>query len=178
MKTSTVTSFSGEYAFLSNFFSRPLLFHSVDYKTAEHAFQALKTTNPDEFWPIVNAKTPGQAKRLGRRCKLRADWEQVKLTMMRDVLCVKFSDGDLGQRLLRTGDAHLEEGNSWGDRFWGTVNGTGENHLGKLLMEIRRELRSDRIGLQARDLPEDRQLQLQRFLACLSSNHQDPLSCK
>ena len=111
MKMTAITFFSGEYAFLSNFFSHPLLFHSVEYKTAEHAFQALKTTNPDELWSIVKAKTPGQAKRLGRRCKLRADWEQVKLIMMRDVLCAKFSDNDLGQRLLRTGDAHLEEGN-------------------------------------------------------------------
>jgi ribA/ribD-fused uncharacterized protein len=167
MKVSIITSFSGEYAFLSNFFAHPLLFHSLEYKTAERAFQALKTTDPDEFWLIVNAKTPGQAKRLGGRCRLRADWEQVKLTMMRDVLRVKFSGGDLGQRLLRTGDAHLEEGNNWGDTFWGTVNGTGENHLGKLLMEIRRELHGHRIGLEAQGLPEYRQIQLQRLLACL-----------
>lgn len=32
------------------------------------------------------------------------------------------------------------EGNTWGDKFWGVCDGEGENHLGKLLMEVRAEL--------------------------------------
>jgi predicted NAD-dependent protein-ADP-ribosyltransferase YbiA (DUF1768 family) len=44
--------------------------------------------------------------------------------------------------LLETGDAELIEGNDWGDTFWGVCGGKGNNFLGKLLMEVRKELRS------------------------------------
>lgn len=42
--------------------------------------------------------------------------------------------------LLATGNCHLVEGNNWGDYFWGSVNGHGENHLGRILMDIRAKL--------------------------------------
>lgn len=44
--------------------------------------------------------------------------------------------------LIATGDAILREGNHWGDRFWGVDarTGEGENHLGRLLMELRAEI--------------------------------------
>jgi len=42
--------------------------------------------------------------------------------------------------LRQTGNARLVEGNWWGDTFWGVCNGKGTNHLGKVLMEVRREL--------------------------------------
>ncbi len=50
---------------------------------------------------------------------------------------------DLLSKLLATGDAELIEGNTWGDRVWGVdlYRGAGENHLGKILMRIRDELR-------------------------------------
>ena len=47
----------------------------------------------------------------------------------------------LKTNLLKTGDAMLIEGNTWGDRIWGQVNGVGENNLGKILMRIREELK-------------------------------------
>jgi predicted NAD-dependent protein-ADP-ribosyltransferase YbiA (DUF1768 family) len=43
--------------------------------------------------------------------------------------------------LLNTGHRDLFEANTWGDRFWGTVDGEGSNHLGRLLMKIRKEIR-------------------------------------
>ena len=43
--------------------------------------------------------------------------------------------------MIETGDEYLEEGNTWGDRIWGTVNGKGQNNLGKILMRVREELR-------------------------------------
>ena len=55
----------------------------------------------------------------------------------------KFSHNkDLKEMLLETGDAIIEEGNDWNDTFWGVCNGKGENHLGKILMKIREELRN------------------------------------
>lgn len=40
----------------------------------------------------------------------------------------------------------LIEGNYWHDTYWGVCEGVGENHLGKLLMEIRNELYIGKYG--------------------------------
>lgn len=60
---------------------------------------------------------------------------------MLQVVRAKFTqNAELADKLLATGDAHLEEGNTWGDRVWGTVNGVGANQLGIILMKIRDEI--------------------------------------
>lgn len=83
-------------------------------------------------------KNPVQAKRLGRKVKLRDDWEEVKLDIMTEVVSQKFlQHPHLIEMLLQTGDEELVEGNKWGDRFWGVCKGKSENHLGKILMKIR-----------------------------------------
>lgn len=138
---SVIDSFSGEYRFLSNFYPCEMDVAGVRYPTLEHAFQAEKTTNPTERELVRNAKTPGQAKALGRRVTLREDWESVKMDVMRELLRMKFSNKVLRAELLGTGEARLVEGNYWNDRYWGVCNGRGENRLGKLLMEIREEIR-------------------------------------
>lgn len=63
---------------------------------------------------------------------------------MYEICKAKFTqNGDLKEKLLATGNDILEEGNTWGDRVWGTVNGVGENRLGKILMRVREELRNE-----------------------------------
>jgi len=64
---------------------------------------------------------------------------------MAEGLRQKFSDPDLRNRLLATGDAELVEGTTWGDVTWGIDlnTGEGENHLGKLLMELRTRYRKE-----------------------------------
>jgi hypothetical protein len=60
---------------------------------------------------------------------------------MGEIVRAKFEQNpNLAEKLLSTQDAYLEEGNTWGDRTWGTVNGAGANHLGRILMEIRNEM--------------------------------------
>ena len=87
-----------------------------------------------------------EAKRLGRRVRLRSDWEQVKYDVMLDVVRAKFNQHpDLAQKLLATGDEELVEGNDWGDTYWGVCNGRGKNMLGKILMRVRAELRGENI---------------------------------
>lgn len=62
---------------------------------------------------------------------------------MEEVVRAKFSQNpDLARRLVDTCPRELAEGNHWGDTYWGTVNGQGENHLGKILMKVREELRA------------------------------------
>ena len=60
---------------------------------------------------------------------------------MYKLLVQKFNDKELARKLLDTGDCYIQEGNKWNDRFWGVCKGQGENHLGKLIMKIRSELR-------------------------------------
>lgn len=134
-----IDKFEGKYRFLSNFSSHPVTFGGYTYQNAEAAFHAQKCpARAAEFIDL----NPSQAKRLGRRVKLREDWEEIKNIIMSQVVWAKFSlDSDLAKKLLATGDAYLEEGNTWGDRHWGTVNGVGKNMLGKILMEVRDELK-------------------------------------
>ena len=86
---------------------------------------------------ILLCATPGDAKRLGSRAKLRPDWEEVKVQIMHNLVLQKFQQYNLRKLLLDTGDQYIQEGNNWGDRFWGVCNGVGENHLGKILMSVR-----------------------------------------
>jgi predicted NAD-dependent protein-ADP-ribosyltransferase YbiA (DUF1768 family) len=85
---------------------------------------------------IARLNTPGQAKRAGNNLVLRPDWEEVKIPIMRELLKQKFSNRALMYKLRQT-KGELIEGNNWGDTFWGVCKGQGENHLGRLLMEIR-----------------------------------------
>lgn len=136
-----IREFQGEYRFLSNFWPATVVFEGITYPSAEHAYQSAKTLDITERRRIAALSTPGEAKRAGRALTLRADWERVKFDVMERCVRDKFMrNADLRARLLATGDAHLEEGNTWGDRVWGTVDGVGENRLGKILMKIRDEL--------------------------------------
>lgn len=132
-------SFRGNRFFLSNFYPLP------DGKTLEHYYQAAKVAPGPHVWKqrILQARTPGEARRLGRLAPIRPDWDNVKIAVMRDLVLKKFAAGsDLAEKLLATGNEDLVEENNWGDRFWGRCDGRGENWLGRLLMERRRELRS------------------------------------
>lgn len=125
---------AGAFSFLSNFYEH-------NGWTVEHHYQAAKTDDPLWAINILNARTPGQAKRMGRQAPMRGSWDEEKIAVMLVLLRVKFMDPVLAQRLLDTGDAYLVEGNTWGDRFWGVCRGDGENHLGQLLMQVRSGLR-------------------------------------
>lgn len=136
-----IDSFRGRYAFLSNFYDIPVTYEGLTYANNEAAFQAAKCIRTEDRKQFIYL-SPGDAKRLGRKIHLRPDWEQVKHQVMADIVEAKFiQNEDLGESLLATGDAYLEEGNTWGDRIWGTVNGQGANMLGIILMETRRKLR-------------------------------------
>ena len=88
---------------------------------------------------------PSSAKRKGRRVKLRDDWEEVKDQIMYEIVLNKFSQNEeLRKKLIATGDEYLTEGNTWHDTYWGVCNGKGKNKLGKILMQVREELKLDK----------------------------------
>jgi hypothetical protein len=133
-----IDSFKNEYKFLSNFSIAEVEFEGITYPSVEHAYQAAKTLDKGER-SNIRELSPGQAKKMGRKFKLRNDWEQVKIPIMYILLKDKFK-GTLAQQLIETGNAELIEGNNWGDQFWGVCNGVGQNFLGRLLMRVRAEL--------------------------------------
>ena len=139
-----IESFTDEYSFLSNFHFSPIFINNNLYSTVEHYYQAMKTENFHEHEVIRNAPLAADAKKLGRAVKLRTDWESVKDSVMLDGLTAKFGQNEaLAKQLLNTGDEELQEGNFWNDTYWGVSlkTGKGENMLGKLLMQIREELK-------------------------------------
>lgn len=136
-----VNGFQGGYRFLSNFWPATVIYDDDTYPTVEHAYQAAKTLDVDARIRIQWASKPGDAKRMGRRIKLREDWESIKLHVMDSLLMQKFAAEPLLSKLLGTGDDELIEANTWGDTYWGVCNGVGDNHLGKLLMVVRERLR-------------------------------------
>jgi ribA/ribD-fused uncharacterized protein len=132
-----ISEFQGDCRWLSNFYPAKVTLDGVVYPTVEHAYQAAKTHNWIERKSILLADTPGKAKRLGGRATLREDWHEVKLSVMKGLVQQKFTDPTLRRLLLATGDEELVEGNRWNDTFWGVCNGTGLNHLGRIIMQVR-----------------------------------------
>jgi ribA/ribD-fused uncharacterized protein len=143
-----IDSFKGDFDFLSNFYPSPITLPEwhpaagVVAPTVEHAFQAAKTEiDRLEALKVIQADSPSAAKRLGRRVILRPYWEKERVAVMLNLLRLKFEpETDLAFRLLNTRYSQLVEGNNWGDRFWGQVDGHGTNMLGRLLMLVRAEL--------------------------------------
>lgn len=140
MSKGTIHRFEGRFAFLNNFHACEVEYHGQLYPSVEHAFQAAKACNEFDRARILAARTPGEAKRLGNRIKLRSDWEEKKIRIMHALVRSKFTNSTLRAMLIATGEAKLVEGNHWGDSFWGVCNGVGKNHLGKILMKVRREV--------------------------------------
>lgn len=139
-----ITSFKKkDTQFLSNFYPCMIEFEGQFYPSAEHAFQAAKSLDVEERKKYEVIRSASEAKKCGKSENLRPDWETVKIKIMKDILKSKFSRNDLKTQLLSTGDEELIEGNNHGDRFWGQVKGEGCNHLGKLLMEVREEIKNE-----------------------------------
>lgn len=137
-----IDQFRGKFYFLSNFFAHELDYQGVHYLNNEAAFQASKVIDIQQRRHF-SMLPPNEAKRLGRHVTLRPDWDTYRLQVMREILEIKFSDPILADKLKATGTQKLAEGNNWHDVYWGfdLKTGRGQNHLGKLLMEIRSTLK-------------------------------------
>ena len=140
-----IKEFKGKYRWLSNFAPCKVQLDGIEYPSTENAYQAAKTINMKERTKFETI-TAGQAKRAGKRITTREDWDEVKLRVMEDLNRQKYSKGLYKAKLLATGEVKIQEGNYWGDRFWGVCNGAGLNHLGKIIMKIRTELNQTKVG--------------------------------
>ena len=150
-----------QFLFFSHFHPSPIVLDGETWPTVEHYFQAQRSRDPAYRQAICKEKSPGKVKHLskspddttrgGKRFSWfrsnhavpRADWAEVELDVMRKADGAKFTQNpDFSVLLLATGDADLIEDSPW-DAFWGIgADGSGLNWAGKILMEIRRELRA------------------------------------
>ena len=133
------------YGFLSNFSPHGFSIDGRYWPTVEHFYQAQKFAGTPYAEQVRQARNPGHAKNLGRRrdWPLRADWESVKVDVMRQAVAQKFAaHADLRASLLATGERLLVE-NAPADTFWGCgQDGSGRNMMGIILMEVRAALRT------------------------------------
>lgn len=139
-----IRGFFGAYRFLSNFHPSRFRFDGIWYDSSEAAYMAQKTEDI-KLRKIIATLTANQAKVIGRNLRLRDGWDDMRLSVMLEVLRAKFSKHNFEIRihLLDTGDKVLVEENNWGDTFWGVCDGVGENNLGKLLMQVREEIKNE-----------------------------------
>lgn len=140
MENTVINKFRGDYFFLSNFAPCNVYYNGKRFRTVEHAFQAAKCLTDEEQDIFKFVETPAEAKQWGKTVKLRPDWENVKIDIMKELLYQKFHNTLYKDKLLATKDKELVEGNEHKDTFWGVYRGEGKNILGKLLMEVRTEL--------------------------------------
>lgn len=138
----TINSFSGKYHFLSNFYYSPFVYNEFTYPTAEHTYQSSKAITTSDWQLIATASSPGLCKKLGRKIKIKPNWNDIKLLIMADIIINKFSQNfELSYMLIDTYPRLLIEGNTWNDTFWGQCPvGRGKNWLGEILMEYREQL--------------------------------------
>jgi ribA/ribD-fused uncharacterized protein len=158
-----ITKFRGEFRWLSNFWPAPVLLDGWLYPTTEHAYQAGKVLDEQVRQTIRLLPSASHAKRfgkkIGRSIPFRHAWsDHFKIGLMRDLLRQKFTNADLGRRLIATGNEPLIESGHWHDRFWGRClcsqcGGQGRNMLGVLLMELRQECR-EHAQVRSRAEPE------------------------
>lgn len=152
-----INKFEGRYRFLSNFYPCEIEHQGIKYPSTEHFYVAMKANDEQlingkyytlgDFREMIsNVPTAGQVKRIGSLAKLRSDWENQKLRVMNWSVRQKFKDPALKEMLISTGKEDLVEGNNWHDVYWGICScpkcdGKGQNNLGKILMEIREEIK-------------------------------------
>lgn len=147
-----VCFYEQDFYVLSNFSAFELRWKGHYFMTSEHAYHWEKFAH-NEAWnaagsiaiQVRNATSAHDAFKIAEagKSRRRADWDDVKVDIMRDILRAKAAQHEYVRRkLLATGDRELVE-NSWRDEFWGWgPNRDGRNMLGKLWMEVRAELRA------------------------------------
>ena len=139
-----IKQFNKEYSWLSNFAPCKIIIGDLEFSSIEHAYMSEKSNDRD--WKEICAdksNSPANIKKVSKMVDLRKDWEDIKLSVMEKCIDQKFSQEPYETLLLATKNEMIQEGNWWGDTFWGIDLKTekGKNNLGKLIMEKRKKLK-------------------------------------
>jgi len=144
-KQEPIFFYEHEYYVFSNFSSFALEWKGQLWMTSEHAYHAEKFTDQTLRDTIRKARSAHDAMKFAyaHKDKYVHAWDEIKLDVMKKILLAKVAQHPyVKKKLLESGDQPLIE-DSWRDAYWGWgPNKDGENHLGKLWMEVRNEVRS------------------------------------
>lgn len=131
----------------------PIVLNGVRIRTSEALYQACRfPRRPDVQRQIIDDPSPMTAKMRSKpfRSDTRPDWDAVRVKIMRWCLRVKLAQNwqTFGKLLLSTADMPIVEKKVRRKDFWGATeqpDGTlvGMNVLGRLLMELREQLKGD-----------------------------------
>lgn len=141
----------------------PVTVCGVRIRSVEALYQALRYPHlPEAQRLIIDQHSPMTAKMVGRRYleQTRSDWDDIKVALMRWCLRLKLAQNwDLFSAvLLSTHDRTIVE-DSRKDPFWGALPRAGDtlegkNVLGRLLMELREQVRTDPAELRSFPKPQ------------------------
>jgi|GEM_PF-317991 len=133
-----------DFYIFSNFSSFALDWKGKRYITSEHAYHSEKFKDEPLKEEIRQCRSAHDALKLAHthKNKYRSDWDEVKLSVMKEILREKVKQHPyVKKKLLDSGERELIE-DSWRDDFWGWgPKKNGRNQLGKLWMEVRKEFR-------------------------------------
>lgn len=132
-----------EYGDFSNFANYGIMMNDKWWATVEHYYQAMKFEDQAYQEKIRMAYTPKKAKAIAFQNRaINPNWNDIKYDIMYQAVLKKFqTHKELQQRLLETGNEYIVE-NAPSDYYWGCgADGTGQNKLGEILMQIRNELK-------------------------------------
>jgi len=175
-----VARFAGPDRIGSNMYAAPVRWGDAvtperEWPCNELPYMVAKTLDPAQRADMIrrfdgavaaaaaDGKSPAEAVEIGARTvkkasrglTLRPDWDTAKLEVMRALVADKARrNPEVGDWLIATGNGRIQEGNTWGDVFWGVAltdvpsrgirAGEGQNHLGRIWMETRDRLREER----------------------------------
>lgn len=130
--------------YLSPFSAHEVEIDGVTYKTAEHAYQALRMVSEAQA-EVRIATSPLEAWRIAQRLKKENMLDEGidKDELMEKIFRAKLlQHPDIEEILLESGDRELLKIYDT-DYYWGTgADGSGQNKMGKLWMKLRNELRT------------------------------------
>lgn len=153
--TDILTFTPKDHRWLSNMAFVDIIHDGITYPATENFYQAMKygaeavvfldhTAQRQQIREYIATLSPVGSKRFSRLHEMNnASFESEKLQIMLLAQRLKYAQEPFKSKLLATGDGILEEGNWWKDSFWGVDIHTrqGANHLGKIIMQVRQELR-------------------------------------
>lgn len=155
----TIERFRGEYFPFSNMYPLQNWIRAdcgLEVPTSEHAYMSNRLKDGDLKIRVALARAADHddrpyangiaAKELAHSL-IEMGAEEIipddfaRIALMRRIVSQKVHQNpDVLALLLATGAQEIQEGNTWGDRFWGIFppgSGEGQNHLGKTYMDIR-----------------------------------------
>jgi ribA/ribD-fused uncharacterized protein len=135
-----MTIYTSQYDWMRNDYHSKIKVGGIEYPTAEHAYQAAKTTDKTLKKAIADQVFIADARKMGRNLDLPDNWDDRKGDIMQTILRQKFMQNEeIADRLMKTDyDSIVAD---MRDEYWGTgKNGFGENYLGAYLEEVRQEI--------------------------------------